>query len=210
VTEAPSSYLDWIVPNGVTQFYGPIGIGKTSLLEGLMSEWKTGNAYLFHPGTHPLDTTLHKDILQDRAQAVISVPSLDKFTGTVAQLIKANSLGEGDLVLVDDTSAFMRKSFDGGKEMQTRMRLLQYFRDWKITTVFGTVTRRTATVPREAQSGKSVAFIVDARYELEEIARGDDHVVLEVWTRKSRTEIPGGVKGRLWLRHDQPQKVRTT
>lgn len=208
---APSSpsYLDWIVPHGVTQFYGPVGIGKTTLLEGLLTEWRNGSAYLLHPETHRFGTKTETSPFHKRVRAIVKVRSLDKLVELMHRF-KKSGLSNTDLLLIDDTSAFRLEEGSPGAATHIWIRVLQFLREQGVTTVIGTVAHRTSGQTMNTPTGRGMALVVDARYEMEELARGDDHFILQVWTRKSKTEMAGGIKGRLWVRPKHEVRVRAT
>lgn len=211
MTEAPSSYLDWIAKNGVTQFYGPIGIGKTTLLQSLRDTWP-GNRVLILPGTLHVQNDV--DLVAGYRKLTVTVPSMEQMLKAVGHLLE-KLLTENDLIVVDDTSVFALEKGTPAGNSQAWGLFLRHTRAHNITVVLGTQTRRVNFDQGSAKSPgpdspRVMAYSADLKYELEEIARSEEGVVVEVITRKSKFEIPGNVKGRLWVRPEHAVPVRST
>jgi hypothetical protein len=209
VRSAPSSYLDWIAKNGVTQFYGPSSIGKTTILRSLRDNWP-GSSVLFQAGSVPKVDT-EENPFSGRKRITATTTAMDTMLKALGILLK-KLLTEDDLVMVDDTAQFalFEDGIPGGTA-QAWGAFLRFTRQHKITVVLGTQTRRFPSEPFTRTDNPTVmSYSTDIRYELQEIARSTEGVIVEVITRKSRREIADTVKGRLWVRPTHATPVRST
>ena len=163
---------------------------------------------MIYPGVG--DPSIYTDPVTKRLMGLIPLGSVEEVLATVGSLIK-KGLGTDGLLLVDDTSAF---SCDGAIGSASRMWsvILRRLHEQEITTVVGTPSRQPSATSTavEAQSSLGFKFSMSAIYEMQEIARSTEGVVIEVHVRKSKREQAGGIKGRLWIRPGHEVPVRTT
>jgi len=136
--------------------------------------------------------------------------SVDQVLATVGSLSK-KGLDRDGLLLVDDTAAFACDAPIGTASKAWSV-ILRHLHKHEITTVVSTQARPNLSVSTavEAQSSLGMKYSMSAIYEMQEIARSAEGVVIEVLVRKSKREMAGGVKGRLWVRPGHEVPVRTT
>lgn len=197
----PTSLRDWIAEDGITVIGGAWGTGKSTLLDDLTTQWHGPSFYFSYHEVSPRKQSTRFQ----QAVAICQVTTIEELAKLV-ETLRGEGPPSNTLVVVDDFNQLSSPDLERiNPPTKPWCLILQRLREMRCTIVL------TASHRYEMRDRVTLPMFryADTVLELDEIARHDGGVIVEVIATKDRRR-PQGPKGRLWVRPRHQTPVRTT